>query len=107
MATKRTDRVAERPDPSAWGEDELMSLNEAARLFWPGGFITERNLRHAVRAGRLPISRLSGKHLVTRRALSRLSECTAIRSPDGEDDDKGGTSGYLAELAAIGRMGRK
>lgn len=104
--TKRTDRVAERPDPAAWGDDELMNLSEAARLHWPcGGPITERTLRKLVRDGRLPISRLAGKFFVTRRALSRLSECTTV-SPSCIDDGGGG-SGYLADLAAIDRMGRR
>ena len=52
MTDKRRDRVAQRPDPAAWGEDELMSLGEAARLHWPDGPIRERTLRTAVRDGR-------------------------------------------------------
>jgi hypothetical protein len=30
-------RVRERPDPESWGEDELITLAEAAELFWPKG----------------------------------------------------------------------
>jgi hypothetical protein len=107
MASRRIDRIAQRPDPAAWEEDELMSLREAARLHWPHGPITERTLRTAVRDGRLPISRLAGKFFVTRRALSTLSDCRPLCHRDPEDDVRGEGPGYLADLAAIDRMGRK
>lgn len=106
---KRTDRVAERPDPELWGQDELMNLDEAARLHWPSGFITSRMLRRAVADGRLSISVLSGRHLVTRRALAALSTCKPVRAR-AENDDTGACGeghGYFADLAAIDRMGRK
>ncbi|MCK1298476.1 hypothetical protein IVB33_08215 [Bradyrhizobium sp. 24] len=106
---KRTDRVAERPDPKLWGEDELMNLDEAARLHWPTGFITTRMLRRAVADGRLSISILSGRHLVTRRAIAALSTCERVRArvKNGDAEACGEGHGYLADLAAIDRMGRK
>jgi hypothetical protein len=29
------DRVRARPDPALWADDELMTLVEAATLYWP------------------------------------------------------------------------
>lgn len=109
MASKRIDRVARRPDPAMWGEDELMNLGEAARLYFNGSTISERTLRRAVRDGRLAISIIAGKYFVTRRALAALSTCEPLRVRDPEDDDGfgGGGRGYLADLAAIERMGRR
>jgi hypothetical protein len=104
MNEKRPDRVAQRPDPAAWGEDELMSLGEAARLHWPDGPITERTLRTAVRDGRLPISRFAGKFFVTRRALAVLSNCepTPVSHPSREPEVA--TNGFEDDLAAVRRM---
>ena len=47
----KRDRISLRPDPASWGDDELMSLAEAARLFWPDGPLTLASLRTAVRDG--------------------------------------------------------
>ena len=63
--TKPTPRVAARPDPLSWGDDELMTPQEAAALLWPDGLITQRTLRTAVRDGKLPISQVAGKFFVT------------------------------------------
>ena len=109
MASKRIDRVAQRPDPAMWGQDEIMNLGEAARLHWPDGFVGERFLRTAVREKRLAVSIVAGKWFVTRRALAALSTCEPLRARDPEEDDEsgGGGRGYLADLAAIERMGRR
>jgi hypothetical protein len=72
MTDKQRDRVAQHPNPAAWEDDELMSLGEAARLFWPHGPITERTLRTAIRDGRLPISQVAGKFFVTKNWPARL-----------------------------------
>ncbi|MFK4536383.1 hypothetical protein ABIA00_004566 [Bradyrhizobium ottawaense] len=106
MAAKRPDRVAQRPDPGAWGEDELMTLGEAARLHWPDGPITERTLRTAVRDGRLPISRFARKIFVTKRALKALSHCAAISPSSPRRGLDGAGRGFERDLAAIRRMGR-
>lgn len=71
-------RVQARPDPAAWEMDELMSLPEAAALFWPAGPLTTHSLRVAVRDGALPVSVLAGKILTTRRAVLSLSVCRPI-----------------------------
>lgn len=98
-------RIAARPNPNDWGEDDLMTLAEAAALFWPDGPISERTLRTAVRDGRLPISVLAGKFFVTKVALRRLSECEPIA--DGTATRAGSRSVLDDDLAAIDRMGRR
>ena len=109
MARKKIDRIAQRPDPSLWNPDEILSLGEAARLHWPNGPITEKTLRWCVKNGRLPISEVAGKFFVTGRSLATLSECKPVtaRGVDHDDDAGNGGAGYLAELAAIKRMGRR
>ncbi|KWV48400.1 hypothetical protein AS156_18125 [Bradyrhizobium macuxiense] len=63
------ERVAERPDPSQWDPDELMTLVEAAALFWPRGPIREASLRTARRDGQLAVGRIAGKLVTTRNAV--------------------------------------
>jgi hypothetical protein len=104
MVETRRDRVAQRPDPSSWGEDELLTLGEAARLHWPNGPITERTLRTAIRDGRLAISKLAGKFYVTRRALSALSHCEAIRPARHGRNAESANRDFEDDLAAISRM---
>jgi hypothetical protein len=69
------DRVAVRPDPASWSDDELMNLSEAARLFWPDGPLTLASLRTAVRDGRLAVSEIAGKFLTSKRAIMEMSVC--------------------------------
>ncbi|WP_306222336.1 hypothetical protein [Bosea beijingensis] len=71
-------RVQARPDPSAWDMDELMSLPEAAALFWPAGPLSTHSLRVAVRDGALPVTIVAGKILTTRRSVLSLSVCRPI-----------------------------
>ncbi|MBB3020402.1 hypothetical protein FHR70_003483 [Microvirga lupini] len=77
----RTDypRVAARPDPALWREDELLSLGEAVALFWPDGPLSVSSLRTAIRDGRLPVSVVAGKFFVTPLALRALSNCQVLR----------------------------
>jgi hypothetical protein len=97
---QRIDRVAARPDPMMWRADELMTLNEAAQLMWPG-LISERSLRHAVKIGRLPISVIAGKYFTNRAALDQLSVCTAIVD---ERPAEVRTSDYEEDLATIRKL---
>jgi hypothetical protein len=53
-------RVENRPDPSEWPDDELMTLPEAAALFWPNRPLTTTSLRTAVRDRRLEIAEIAG-----------------------------------------------
>lgn len=103
MTKGRIDRIAQRPDPSSWGEDELLTLGEAARLLWPAGPITERTLRTAARDGRLPISRVAGKFFVTRRGLSVLSRCEPLVAASAEAFETA-VPLFEQDLAAISTM---
>lgn len=74
-------RIALRPDPAQWGDDEPMTLAEAAALFFPQGPLTLCSLRTAVGAGKLEIARVAGKDLTTPRAIRKLVKptCRAAR----------------------------
>jgi hypothetical protein len=79
MAPKPPRRVAARPDPASWGEEELMTFAEAAALMWPDGPLTASSLRTAYRAGELEVVVIARKLLVTKRALNAMAE--AARRP--------------------------
>lgn len=68
-------RILERSNTDLWGEDELLTLSEAAALFWPRGPLTTRSLRTAVRDGQLGTVTIAGKMLTTKRQLARMAEC--------------------------------
>ena len=80
MSTKRIPpRVAARPDPSDWREDELLTLPEAAALFWPDGPLTTHSLRVAVRDGALAVAIVAGRHLTNRQAIIAMGACQPLR----------------------------
>lgn len=79
-------RVVDRPRPEQWGLDELMTLSEAAALFWPQGPLSVSSLRNAIRQGRLPVVVVARKHLLTRRAVAMLSEPQRRTGADGGED---------------------
>jgi hypothetical protein len=68
-------RVKRRPDPREWSNDELMTLPEAAALFWPVGPLTTASLRTAHRKGQLAIAEIAGKFFTTKSAIARMSAC--------------------------------
>ncbi|OSI65049.1 hypothetical protein BSZ21_21965 [Bradyrhizobium canariense] len=72
--TRKTRRVAARPDPADWAEDELMTLAEAADLMWPSGPLTASSLRTAYRAGELEVVMIARKLLVTKAGLAAMTE---------------------------------
>ncbi|MEA2896138.1 MAG: hypothetical protein QOJ84_1753 [Bradyrhizobium sp.] len=74
MASSRPRRIAARPDPAAWGEDELLSFAEAADLLWPDGPLTASSLRTAYRAGELEVTMIARKMLTTKRAIAAMTE---------------------------------
>jgi hypothetical protein len=45
MASTRVRRIAARPDPAHWGDDELLTFAEAAARLWPDGPLTASSLR--------------------------------------------------------------
>lgn len=94
------DRVAVRPSPDMWAEDELLTLPEAARLFWPDGPLTTTSLRTAVRDGMLEIRTVAGRHMTTPAALRRLGLPRSEGTPAGSS---------VSEAAAsmLGRLDRR
>jgi hypothetical protein len=70
----RPRRIAARPDPKDWGDDELMTFAEAANLLWPLGPLTASSLRTAYRAGALEVVLIARKLLTTKRAISAMTE---------------------------------
>jgi hypothetical protein len=81
MASMKPRRVAARPDPKDWGEDELLSFSEAAALLWPDGPLTASSLRTAYRAGELEVTVIARKLLVTRRALAEMTAAARRKRP--------------------------
>jgi len=79
------DRVTARPSPAGWEDEELMTLAEAARLYWPHGPITVTTLRTAVRQGDLGIVVLAGKHFTTPAAIRAMGR--RGRRHVGDDDE--------------------
>jgi hypothetical protein len=66
MPKRNTDKLARakaRPDPAQWGEDEAMTLVEAAAVFFPHGPLTLSSLRRAAAAGTLEIAKVAGSGL--------------------------------------------
>ncbi len=75
-------RVRIRSRPEEWGDEDLMTLVEAAAVFWPDGPLTVRSLRTEIAAGSLTAERIAGKDLVTPAALREMRKrCRARRSP--------------------------
>jgi hypothetical protein len=66
-------RIRERPDPSQWADDELLTLAEAAALMWPNGPLKTASLRTAARDGLLPVAVIAGKILTTKIGLRSMS----------------------------------
>ncbi|HVV41975.1 MAG TPA: hypothetical protein VHC94_13020 [Nitrobacter sp.] len=72
--TNKPRRVAARPNPCDWADDELMTFAEAAALMWPSGPLTASSLRTAYRAGELEVAMIARKLLVTKKSLSAMTE---------------------------------
>lgn len=90
------DRIASRPRPDQWCDDELLTLPEAARLFWPDGPLTTTSLRTAARDGTLEIRTVAGRHMTTPAALRRL----------GLPRSEGAAPGPSVSEAAASMLGR-
>jgi hypothetical protein len=73
MATRPPRRIAARPAPAQWADDELLTFTEAAALLWPQGPLTASSLRTAYRAGQLEVTVIARKLLVTKRALHAMT----------------------------------
>jgi hypothetical protein len=97
----KSPRVRERPDPRAWGMDELLTITEAVELHWPNGPITAATIRTAIRQGQLAVCRIAGKFFLTRRCLLALSEGRIIDAKSGASARKAPQPrGGMSELEA-------
>jgi hypothetical protein len=67
-----------------WADDELLTLPEAAALFWPVGPITTNTLRTAGRDGSLVITKVAGKFFTTPIAIRQMGQEKASQMPDRE-----------------------
>lgn len=86
-------RVAKRSSPDDWQDFEILSLPEAAALFFPDGPLTTTSLRTAVRDRQLEVAVIAGKFFTTKAAIRRMSTCS-LRDvediPHAEAIDDGG-----------------
>lgn len=55
----------------------MLTLPEAASLFWPEGPLTVTSLRTAVRDGLLDVTCIARKLLTTKAAIRRMTVCDA------------------------------
>ncbi len=99
-------RIAARPDPTQWGDDELLTLPEAAALFWPGGPITTNTLRTAGRDGALAITKVAGKFFTTPMAIRRMGLDEVGEKPKQQKpDETSETSTLQMKIAEAQRLG--
>jgi hypothetical protein len=66
-------RIAERPRPEDWDDDELLTLAEAASLFWPRGPLTASSLRTAYRNGELAVVQIARKLFTTKDSIREMT----------------------------------
>ena len=92
LPNRRPARVASRPFPSQWERTELLTLEEAASLFWPQGPITVRTLRTAMRDEVLAVTWIAGKVFTTPESIADMTRCRPNpkgRSPAIAEPDRG------------------
>ena len=70
--TDKLHRAKTRPSPAQWADDEVMTLVEAAAVFFPHGPLTLSSLRSAAPPERLKSRKVAGKDLTTPRAIRKL-----------------------------------
>lgn len=99
-------RIADRPHVEEWTDDELLTLPEAAALFWPAGPITTNTLRTATRDGTLAITRVAGKFFTTPMAIRRMGvdEIGETARPT-EAGDQSAAALFQMKLAEAKRLG--
>ena len=66
-------RVAARPDPAAWSDTEVISLAEAAALFFPDGPLSLSSLRWAQKNRILETTMIARKVVTTKRAILAMT----------------------------------
>ena len=78
-------RVDARPNPAAWQEDELVTLVEAAQLFFPNGPLTASGLRSAIARHELSSVSINQRVYTTPAAIrSMIALCSATAHPSPE-----------------------
>ncbi|MBK3404179.1 hypothetical protein H0176_22235 [Methylorubrum populi] len=102
-------RVAARPRPEEWADDELLTLPEAAALFWPDGPITTNTLRTAGHQGTLAITRVAGKFFTTPMAVRRMGLDETVPTPRQPEatQDASAQALFQLKLAEAKRLGRE
>ncbi|MBA8914719.1 hypothetical protein [Methylorubrum thiocyanatum] len=102
-------RVSARPRSEEWTDDELLTLPEAAALFWPDGPITTNTLRTAGHQGTLAITRVAGKFFTTPMAVRRMGAehpVPVARTPEAVPDVSAQAL-FQVKLAEAKRLGRE
>src|SRR5262249_14565246 len=83
------------------------TLHEAAERFFPGGHVTVRSLRTEIKKGRLSVTEVAGKFLVTESAIAEMLErCRRCRVKENPETLSQATQTTAAEyLDHQGRSG--
>ncbi|WP_156635687.1 hypothetical protein [Methylobacterium sp. Leaf123] len=105
-STRVPPRIADRPRPEEWTDDELLTLPEAAALFWPAGPITTNTLRTAGRDGSLAITKVAGKFFTTPMAIRRMGlDEIGGKLKQSKQDETATTSTLQMKIAEAQRLG--
>jgi hypothetical protein len=102
MVVECSERITKRPDPSQWAPNELLTLQEAAQLFWPDGPITVSTLRTAVRDRQLAVVTIARKLFTCPAAVKAMAVFETALPPRGplkSNEHEGRMS--LAEAKAL------
>lgn len=98
-------RIAARPDPSMWGDEEILTLGEAAALMWPDGPIVTSTLRTAARQGQLGIAVIAGKFFTNKRELTLMTRCSPmLPTAEPELTEMPATPRILSRVEAAARL---
>ena len=73
-------RVRLRPDPDHWRPDELMTIPEAAALFFPDGPLSPRGLLTARRDAKLATTMVARKIMTTPGAIRAMGDLSLQQS---------------------------
>lgn len=105
-STRMPPRIVGRPRVEEWTDDELLTLPEAAALFWPAGPITTNTLRTAGRDGSLVITKVAGKFFTTPMAIRRMGLDEVGEKPKQQKpDETSATSTLQMKIAEAQRLG--
>lgn len=83
------DRLQVRPQLQDWKDDELITLIEAAALFFPAGPMSANGLRIAHRRGELAATSICGRLFTTPRDVKALTHTKTAAVPGGPDRTRG------------------